>query len=42
MTAAAAPTGWHVPAERSSHYVPFTEPDLVVDEVLRVIDAASG
>jgi len=39
-TASAAPRGWHVAAERSSHYVPFTEPDLVADEVKRVLEAA--
>jgi len=32
------PKGRHVIAEASSHYVPFTEPGVVVDEVLRVID----
>jgi pimeloyl-ACP methyl ester carboxylesterase len=34
----AAPQGRHVLAERSGHMVPFTEPDLVVAEILRVLD----
>lgn len=38
--AAALPLGRHVRAERSSHHVPFTEPELVADEVLRVVDLA--
>lgn len=35
--AAALPDGRHVPAERSSHHVPLTEPDLVAAEVLRIV-----
>jgi pimeloyl-ACP methyl ester carboxylesterase len=31
--------GRHVLAAGSSHYVPFTEPDLVADEILRIVDA---
>jgi pimeloyl-ACP methyl ester carboxylesterase len=34
----AAAQGRHVEAPRSGHMVPFTEPDLVVAEVLRLID----
>lgn len=32
------PDGRHVVAERSGHMVPFTEPGLVADEVLRLVD----
>ena len=39
-TAAAFPQGRHVRAERSSHYVPFTEAELVAAEVLRVVELA--
>lgn len=39
-TAAAAPQGRYVEATASSHYVPFTEPQLVADEVLRIVSAA--
>ncbi|UDY35606.1 alpha/beta fold hydrolase [Dermatobacter hominis] len=35
--AAALPRGRFVGAERSSHHVPFTEPDLVAAEVLRIV-----
>lgn len=35
--AAARPQGRHVAAERSGHLVPFSEPDLVADEVLRIV-----
>lgn len=35
----ALPQGRLVMAERSSHLVPFTEPDLVAAEVLRLVDA---
>jgi pimeloyl-ACP methyl ester carboxylesterase len=38
--AEALPHGRHVVAERSSHYVPFTEPELVVAEVARILDGA--
>lgn len=37
-SAAAAPNGRHVMAMSSSHSVPFTDPQLVADEILRVID----
>lgn len=37
----ALPQGRHVGAEQSGHHVPFTEPRLVIDEILRVV-AASG
>jgi pimeloyl-ACP methyl ester carboxylesterase len=36
--AAGAPQGRHVAAARSGHMVPLTEPQLVVDEVLRLVD----
>lgn len=36
--AAALPQGRHVAAEASSHYVPFTEPELVAREILRIVD----
>ena len=39
-TAAAFPQGRHARAERSSHYVPFTQPELVAAEVLRVVELA--
>jgi pimeloyl-ACP methyl ester carboxylesterase len=29
-------------AERSGHYVPFTEPQLVADEILRIVDATGA
>ncbi len=35
------PLGRHVTADRSGHHVPVTEPDLVADEILRVVDAAA-
>lgn len=35
----ALPQGRHVVAERSSHYVPLTEPDVVAAEILRILDA---
>lgn len=37
--AARSPGGRHVTAERSGHLVPQQQPDLVVDEVLRVVAA---
>jgi pimeloyl-ACP methyl ester carboxylesterase len=40
-TAAALPRGRHVEAARSSHYVPVTEPDLIVAEVLRILDGGA-
>ena len=36
--AASFPQGRHVSATRSGHLVPLTEPQLVADEVLRIID----
>jgi pimeloyl-ACP methyl ester carboxylesterase len=42
QTAAALPRGRHVEAAGSSHYVPFTEPDLVVGEIERVLDEAEA
>jgi pimeloyl-ACP methyl ester carboxylesterase len=36
--AEALPQGRHVTADRSAHMVPFTEPDVVADEVLRIVD----
>jgi pimeloyl-ACP methyl ester carboxylesterase len=36
--AANAPLGRHVRAERSTHYVPTSEPELVAREILRVVD----
>jgi pimeloyl-ACP methyl ester carboxylesterase len=36
--AGSLPRGRHVTADRSSHYVPFTEPELVADEVLRIVE----
>ncbi len=41
-SAAALPQGRHVLAGRSGHHVPFTEPDLVADEVLRIVASVSG
>jgi pimeloyl-ACP methyl ester carboxylesterase len=37
--AAALPQGRHVGAARSGHYVPFVEPELVAEEILRIVDA---
>jgi pimeloyl-ACP methyl ester carboxylesterase len=34
----ALPHGRHVAADRSSHHVPLTEPDLVATEILRIVD----
>jgi pimeloyl-ACP methyl ester carboxylesterase len=42
VRAHAAPRGRHVVAPRSGHMVPFTEPDLVAEEVLRIVDALAG
>jgi pimeloyl-ACP methyl ester carboxylesterase len=39
-TAAALPQGRHVAADASSHYVPFTEPELVADEILRIVEGS--
>jgi pimeloyl-ACP methyl ester carboxylesterase len=36
--AAAAPQGVHVNADESGHMVPFSEPQPIVDEVLRIVD----
>lgn len=41
-TAAGLPQGRHVRADRSSHYVQFTEPKLVAREILAVVDQARG
>jgi pimeloyl-ACP methyl ester carboxylesterase len=40
--AASLPHGRHVMAERSGHHVPFTEPELVAEEIAAVIDLANG
>jgi pimeloyl-ACP methyl ester carboxylesterase len=40
--AAAAPQGRHVRAERSEHMVMITEPDLVITEIARLLDAPRG
>jgi len=37
-SAIAAPQGRHVIASASAHYVPFTEPQIVADEIMRIID----
>ncbi|WP_019203014.1 alpha/beta fold hydrolase [Tsukamurella sp. 1534] len=34
--AAASPAGRHVLAENSGHYVPMTDPELIVDEIRRI------
>jgi pimeloyl-ACP methyl ester carboxylesterase len=39
-TAAASPQGRHVLAERSGHLVPLSEPEVVVNEILRVAGVA--
>ncbi len=36
-TAAATLPGRHLTADRSSHYIPFTEPGLVADEILGIV-----
>lgn len=36
--AATSAQGRHVRAERSGHYVPFTEPEVVVEEIRRIVD----
>ncbi|WP_337187936.1 alpha/beta hydrolase [Phenylobacterium sp.] len=38
--AAQAPRGRHVIAERSGHMVPVTEPEVLVEEIRRLLDAA--
>lgn len=40
--AAALPHGRHVEADRSAHLVLLTEPALVADEILRIVDVARG
>jgi pimeloyl-ACP methyl ester carboxylesterase len=40
--AAALPQGRHVTADRSNHYVPLTEPDLVAAEILRIVAGSQG
>lgn len=40
--AEAASQGRHVVAERSGHLVPFSEPQLVADEILRIVDAGAS
>jgi pimeloyl-ACP methyl ester carboxylesterase len=39
---AAATDGRHVLAERSGHMVPFTEPDLVAAEIVRLVTSLAG
>jgi pimeloyl-ACP methyl ester carboxylesterase len=39
---ASAPLGRHVRAERSTHYVMLSEPELVVREILRVVDRVAA
>ncbi|HEY9556551.1 MAG TPA: hypothetical protein VIR58_07445, partial [Acidimicrobiales bacterium] len=39
--AAALPRGRHVEAARSGHHVPLSEPDLVVEEINRILDTIS-
>ncbi|MFI6044034.1 alpha/beta fold hydrolase [Nocardia sp. NPDC051321] len=39
--AAQSPHGRHVVAENSSHYVPVTEPDLIVREIARMIPSVA-
>jgi pimeloyl-ACP methyl ester carboxylesterase len=41
-SAGAVPQGRHVTADRSAHLVPLTEPGIVADEVVRVVDIARG
>lgn len=38
QSAAAAARGRHVVAARSSHHVQFTEPQIVADEIIRIVD----
>ncbi len=38
----AHPRGRHVNADGSSHYVPFTEPQLIADEIFRILDLAES
>jgi hypothetical protein len=40
--AAAAPQGVHVNAVESGHMVPFTEPRLIADEVLRIVEIVNA
>lgn len=40
--ARAAPQGRHVEAPGSSHMVPFTEPDVVVAEIVRILDLVAA
>ncbi|ODU05172.1 MAG: alpha/beta hydrolase [Pseudonocardia sp. SCN 72-86] len=40
--AALSPAGRHVLAERSGHYVPLTDPELVATEIRSLVDAARG
>lgn len=38
-SATALPQGRHVLAQESSHYIPFTEPAVVIDEIVRILDS---
>lgn len=42
QTARELPQGRHVTATRSSHYVPFTEPEIVVAEISRILDRSTA
>ncbi|MBU2695583.1 alpha/beta fold hydrolase [Pimelobacter sp. 30-1] len=42
VRAARSPYGRHVLAERSGHYVPLTDPELIVDEVRRLVHRTEG
>ncbi|MEU8632114.1 hypothetical protein AB0C38_08110 [Amycolatopsis sp. NPDC048633] len=39
---AAVTGGRHVIAERSGHYVPVTEPEVIAEEILRLLEAGPG
>ncbi|MEU7141360.1 hypothetical protein ABZ942_18035 [Nocardia sp. NPDC046473] len=40
--AAQSPQGRHVIAEHSSHYIPVTEPDVVVREIAKIIPSTEN
>ncbi|WP_418061133.1 alpha/beta fold hydrolase [Pimelobacter simplex] len=42
VRAARSPYGRHVLAERSGHYVPLTDPELIVEEVRRLVHRTEG
>ena len=40
--AAQSPQGRHVIARKSGHYIPLTEPELIAEEIRRIIQPTDG